>query len=103
MNWETMGQIVAVASGIASVFHFAVLRPLNETLIGLKEAVKEFKHELQEIRAQSQAMQIEMARIAQQAKAAHERLDELMRFVRFDFGQKIEFTRAPEDDETKAP
>ncbi len=87
MNWETMGQIVAVASGIASVFHFAVLRPLNETLIGLKEAVKEFKQELQEIRAAHQTMEIEVARIDQRAKAAHERLDELMRFIKFDWAK----------------
>ena len=79
MNWETMGQIVAVASAIGSVFHFAVLSPLNETLIGLKEAVKEFKAELQEIRAQHQTLTVEVARIDQRAKAAHERLDELLR------------------------
>ncbi len=98
MNWETMGQIVAVASGIASVFHFAVLRPLNETLIGLKEAVKEFKQELQEIRAAHQTMEIEVARIDQRAKAAHERLDELMRFIKFDWAKNEASRRAGNDN-----
>lgn len=78
MNWETMGQIVAVASALGSVFHFAVLRPLNETIIGLKEVAKELKKELQDIRAEHQAMAIEMAKIDQRAKAAHARIDELM-------------------------
>jgi len=78
MNWEVMGQIVAVASAIGSVFHFAVLRPLNESIIGLKEVTKELKSELQEIRAQHQAIAIEVAKIDQRAKAAHARIDELM-------------------------
>ena len=75
MNWETMGQIVAVASAIGSVFHFAVLRPLNESIIGLKEVAKELKTELQEVRAQHQVLAIEIAKIDQKAKAAHNRLD----------------------------
>jgi len=78
MNWEVMGQIVAVASAIGSVFHFAVLRPLNESIIGLKEVTKELKSELQEIRAQHQAIAIEVAKIEQSSKAAHNRIDELV-------------------------
>lgn len=78
MNWETMGQIVAVASALGSVFHFAVLRPLNETIIGLKEVTKELKKELQDIRAEHQSMAIEIAKIDQRAKAAHNRIDEIM-------------------------
>ena len=78
MNWETMGQIVAVASAIGSVFHFAVLRPLNESIICLKEVTKELRAELQDIRAEHQAMAVEIAKIDQRAKAAHNRIDEIM-------------------------
>lgn len=78
MNWETMGQIVAVASAIGSVFHFAVLRPLNESIIGLKEIMKELKAEMQDIRVEHQAMAVEIAKIDQRAKAAHNRIDEIM-------------------------
>ncbi len=84
MNWETMAQITAVAGGLATVFHFAVLRPLNETLMRLNEAVKLLRDELRKIQELHQMLEIKVAEIDQRARSAHERLDELMRFIKFD-------------------
>jgi len=85
MNWETMGQIVSVAGLCATAFHFAVLRPLNEAIVRLDATLQKFETQLQKMEANHHLLELELTKVKQQATAAHQRLDELMRFIKFDW------------------
>ena len=83
MNWETMAQIAAVASGLGTVFHFAILRPLNEAIVRLDCTLKRMEDQLQKMEEAHHLLDRKVAEIDQRAKSAHARLDELMKMIRF--------------------
>ncbi len=83
MNLEILAQIVAVASGIAAAFHFAVLKPLNEAILRLDYTLRRMDEQLQKMEEAHHLLDIKVTEIDQRAKAAHARLDELMKMIRF--------------------
>ena len=84
MNMEIFAQIVAVASGLAAAFHFAVLRPLNESITRLDYTLQRMDDQLHKMEEAHHLLDVKVAEIDQRAKSAHARLDELMKMIRFE-------------------
>lgn len=45
---ETAAQIAAIATVIGAAFSYAVLRPLNASILALKDAVEDMRREMRE-------------------------------------------------------
>jgi F0F1-type ATP synthase membrane subunit b/b' len=61
------------------VFSFFILRPLNNAIVELRVAVKELRSDLRTAEERRQQLEIKVAEIDQRAKAAHNRLDEIIK------------------------
>ena len=81
MNWETMGQIVAVASGISAAFHFAVLRPLDIAIKRIEKMLDKMDERFEREEAARHDVEIKFAEIDQRARSAHARIDELTKIL----------------------
>lgn len=81
MNWETMGQIVAVASGISAAFHFAVLRPLDIAIKRIERMLDKMDERFEREEAARHDVEIKLAEVDQRAKSAHARLDEITKIL----------------------
>ena len=81
MNWETMGQIVAVASGISAAFHFAVLRPLDIAIKRIEKMLDKMDERFEREEAARHDVEIKVAQIDQRARSAHARIDELTKIL----------------------
>ena len=77
MNWETMGQIVAVASGISAAFHFAVLRPLDIAIKRIEKILDKMDDRFDKEECARHEVEIKLAEVDQRARSAHNRLDEI--------------------------
>ena len=77
MNWETMGQIVAVASGISAAFHFAVLRPLDIAIKRIEKMLDKMDERFEREENARHELEKKIVEIDQRSRAAHARLDEL--------------------------
>lgn len=77
MNMETFAQIVAVASAFAAAFHFAVLRPLDNTISRIEKMLDKFEERADREEAARHQIEVKIAEIDQRARSAHARLDEL--------------------------
>ena len=81
MNWETMGQIIAVASGISAAFHFAVLRPLDIAIKRIEKMLDKMDERFDREEAARHDVEIKVAQIDQRARSAHARIDELTKIL----------------------
>lgn len=77
MNVEILAHMVAVASGLGAVFHFAVLRPLDITIKRIEKMLDRMDERFIEQDHARQNLEIKLAEVDQRAKAAHNRLDEI--------------------------
>lgn len=78
-----MAVAVTVVLGFMwSIFSYVILRPLNNAIVELREAIKEMRKEIKEDEEDRHKMELRMAEIDQRARAAHNRLDELKEFCR---------------------
>lgn len=81
MNWETMGQIVAVASGISAAFHFAVLRPLDIAIKRIEKMLDKMDERFEREEQARHDVEIKVAQIDQRTRAAHARIDEITKIL----------------------
>ena len=81
MNFETMGQIVAVASGISAAFHFAVLRPLDIAIKRIEKMLDKMDERFEREEAARHDVEIKVAEIDQRARSAHARIDEITKIL----------------------
>ena len=81
MNWETMGQIIAVASGISAAFHFAVLRPLDISIKRIEHMLDKMDARFVREEAARHDVEIKLAEVDQRARSAHARLDEVTKIL----------------------
>ncbi len=81
MNWETMGQIVAVASGISAAFHFAVLRPLDVAIKRIEKMLDKMDERFEHEASARHSVEIKLAEVDQRARSAHARLDEITKIL----------------------
>ena len=81
MNWEVMGQIVAVASGISAAFHFAVLRPLDISIKRIEHMLDKMDARFVREETARHDVEIKLAEVDQRARSAHARLDEVTKIL----------------------
>ena len=81
MNWDTMGQIIAVASGISAAFHFAVLRPLDISIKRIEHMLDKMDTRFIREEAARHDVEIKLAEVDQRARSAHARLDEITKIL----------------------
>ena len=74
---ETAAQIAAIATVIGAAFSYSVLRPLNASILALKEAVEDMRREMKESNRQRQELEVHLAEVDQSVRSAHHRIDVL--------------------------
>ena len=74
---ETAAQIAAIAMVIGAAFSYAVLRPLNASILALKDAVEDMRREMRESNKQRQELEVHLAEVDQSVRSAHHRIDAL--------------------------
>ncbi len=75
-NVATASVVLGFCGGVFSYF---ILKPLNNAIVELRVAVKELRSDLRTAEERRHNMEIKMAEIDQRAKAAHDRLDEIVK------------------------
>ena len=81
MNMEILAQIVAVASALGAVFHFAVLRPLDNTISRIEKMLDKFEERANREEQARHEMAIKLAEVDQRARSAHARIDEITKIL----------------------
>ena len=81
MNMEMFAQIVAVASTFAAAFHFAVLRPLDNSISRIEKMLDKFEERADREEAARHEIDIKLAEVDQRARSAHARLDEITKIL----------------------
>lgn len=61
---------------LAGVFSYVVLKPLNQAIGSLQEAIKELRDEMRAGEERRHRMEIRLAEIDQSTRSAHHRLDD---------------------------
>lgn len=75
-NVATASIVLGFCGGVFSYF---ILRPLNNAIVELRVAVRELRSDLRTAEERRQQLEIKVAEIDQRAKAAHNRLDEIIK------------------------
>jgi F0F1-type ATP synthase membrane subunit b/b' len=75
-NVATASIVLGFCGGVFSYF---ILRPLNNAIVELRVAVRELRSDLRTAEERRQQLEIKVAEIDQRAKAAHNRLDEMIK------------------------
>lgn len=83
MNWETLAQIVAVASGISAAFHFAILRPLDIDIKRIETILDKMDERFDREAEARHDVELKLAEVNQRARSAHNRIDELVQKLAF--------------------
>ena len=81
MNFETFAQVVAVASAFGAIFHFAVLRPLDNSINRIEKMLDKFEERADREEAARHEVEVKLAAVDQRARAAHARLDEITKIL----------------------
>jgi HAMP domain-containing protein len=81
MNMEILAQIVAVASAFAAAFHFAVLRPLDNTISRIEKMLDKFEERADREESARHEMAVKLAEVDQRARSAHARIDEITKIL----------------------
>jgi esterase/lipase len=81
MNMEILAQIVAVASAFAAAFHFAVLRPLDNTISRIEKMLDKFEERADREEQARHEIDIKLAEVDQRARSAHARIDEITKIL----------------------
>ena len=81
MNMEMFVQIVAVASTFAAAFHFAVLRPLDNSISRIEKMLDKFEERADREEAARHEIAVKLAEVDQRARSAHARLDEITKIL----------------------
>lgn len=76
-NVATASVVLGFCGGVFSYF---ILKPLNNAIVELRVAVKELRSDLRTAEERRHNMEVRMAEIDQRAKAAHSRLDEIIKW-----------------------
>jgi hypothetical protein len=81
MNLEILSQIIAVASAIGAVFHFAVLRPLDNSINRIEKMLEKFEKWADREEQARHEIDIKLAEVDQRARSAHARIDEITKIL----------------------
>jgi len=81
MNLEMFGQILGVAGTFAAAFHFAVLRPLDNSISRIEKMLDKFEERADREEAARHEIDVKLAEVDQRARSAHARLDEITKIL----------------------
>ena len=73
---ETGEQLVVILGFFGAVFSFAILRPLNNSIVKLELMIDELREDIRRNEERRHEMEIKLAEIDQRARSAHHRLDD---------------------------
>ena len=76
---STISQSVCIAGFFAGAFSYIVLKPLHQSIEGLRTIVQELKEELRYSESRRHELQERVAKVEASAASAHHRIDELTR------------------------
>jgi F0F1-type ATP synthase membrane subunit b/b' len=79
LNLNNAATATIVLGFCGGVFSYFILRPLNNAIVELRVAVRELRSDLRTAEERRQQLEIKVAEIDQRAKAAHNRLDEMIK------------------------
>ena len=74
---STISQSVCIAGFFAGAFSYVVLKPLNQSIEGLRVIVQELKEELRYSESRRHELQERVAKVEASAASAHHRIDRL--------------------------
>lgn len=74
---NTVAQSVAIAAFFAGAFSYVVLKPLNQSIDGLRTIVQELKDELRYSESRRHELQERVAKAEASVASAHHRLDRI--------------------------
>jgi hypothetical protein len=75
---SSMAAATVVLGFIWGIFSVAILRPLNNSIVELRDATKALRAEMHENEERRHQQDIKIAEIDQRARSAHHRIDEIM-------------------------
>ena len=75
---SSMAAATVVLGFIWGIFSVAILRPLNNSIVELRDATKELRAEMRESEERRHQQDIKIAEIDQRARSAHHRIDEIL-------------------------
>ncbi len=85
MEWlEAIGPVTALLGVLGVVFNYSVIKPLNEAIQNLNDAIDKMQIELHEVEEKRQGMAERLACVESSAKSAHHRIDTLENRVNHD-------------------
>ena len=76
---STISQSVCIAGFFAGAFSYIVLKPLHQSIEGLRTIVQELKEELRYSESRRHELQERVAKVEASAASAHHTIDELTR------------------------
>ena len=76
---STISQSVCIAGFFAGAFSYIVLKPLHQSIEGLRTIVQELKEELRYSESRRHELEERVAKVEASAASAHHRIDELTR------------------------
>ena len=74
---STISQSVSIAGFFAGAFYYVALKPLNQSIEGLKAIVTEIKDELRYSESRRNELQERVAKVEASVASAHHRINEL--------------------------
>ena len=75
---SSMAAATVVLGFIWGIFSVAILRPLNNSIVELRDATKELRAEMHENEERRHQQDIKIVEVDQRAKSAHHRIDEIL-------------------------
>lgn len=76
VEWvQVAGSLVSVLMLCGIIFNFSVIKPLNESVRGLRDCIVELRRQLTDTEAKRQKMAERLSRVEESAEHAHHRLD----------------------------
>lgn len=79
-DWtQVTGAVVAMLTLLGAIFNFSVIKPLNQSVRGLRDCIYELRYQLKDTEAKRQQMAERLTRVEDAAAYANQRLDKIER------------------------
>lgn len=72
--WAVAGPMTALLTFLGAIFNFSVIRPLNRSILNLKDMIIDVRIELRESEKKRQQMAEDLARMESSIEDAHRRI-----------------------------
>jgi len=93
MELEALEHIAVIFGLLGGLFSFAVLRPLNNSIVRFEKTIDELRSDMRRIEERWHTMSIKIAELDQSTRSAHHRLDEMLKVCEKTHNVKIPHPR----------